>query len=353
MQLITIQTEDGQELKITLDFVKAFGVEEIRKIDSDRNYAIPLHIESNHSFLNGVHEPNQIKVSTNVEFHEPTTVYSLVEGGWLPPPLAKPSRFLVDRNVISRLRSIRENKVSMNERSFKWWMDLFTSKDTVFHPLPYAFESKFKRKPTFLEFCQAYDKAVYELRQFFPGCRVVEFSTPHYDAAYKTLEDLDDRNAQETRFLIHVCPLVAHRVSSKNVISVKNHILKMADSFHLKRNSLAVLTVLSCLYENIHGTPVAIGRQIIKPKETYSELDAFNALSDLRHVEIAALSKGILKDEGYWLCTCDKALALLWSSLAISPSLSDQNTLTVNFNSDLFSRLNLNELESLKTELCS
>jgi hypothetical protein len=47
----------------------------------------------------------------------------------------------------------------------------------------------------------------------------------------------------------------------------------------------------------------------------YSAEDAYNAISDLRHIELAALSQAVLPDRAFALCTNDRGLALFWSAL--------------------------------------
>ena len=136
---------------------------------------------------------------------------------------------------------------------------------------------------------------------------------------------------------------------------VAEAIVRASDKFELNRASLASLAVFSCLYEDVSGTIPAIGRQILKPKAAYSEAEAFNALSDLRHIELAAAGQAIFKQEAFALCTCDKPMALLWSALFAHGELSPNGTIELTFEltNDLFSRLSPDELLDLKQSLCT
>jgi hypothetical protein len=49
------------------------------------------------------HEQGPGTASFPITFRQPLTIYSLVEGGWLPPPFVLPANYLVDRNVIRTL----------------------------------------------------------------------------------------------------------------------------------------------------------------------------------------------------------------------------------------------------------
>lgn len=346
--------EEGRSIDIVPTFIHPLGANEIRKLEADDTSAIDLTLEGENTVIDGVSSPGRATVTTKVAFNNPTTIFALIRGGWLPLPFSIPARFLVDRNVVISLRKIREGKVAANAQALQWWTNFFAEGAGMFNPLPYAFEAGYRRKPTMAEFVSAFDEGASELSDALPKCHIVRFEETHYQAAYAQLEAFDERNERETKFLQAACPLVVQRVPRHIEAEVAETIIGTADSFELNRGSLAALAVLSCLYEDIHGTTPAIGRRILKPRSVYSEADAFNALSDLRHIELAAAGQAYFKQEAFSLCTCDRPMALLWSALSARGESVADGTIEFTFDltSDLFSRLSENELLDLKHALC-
>lgn len=345
--------DDGRSIDIVPTFVRPLGAKEIREFEEDDTSAFELMLEGKNAIIDGVASPGLATVKAKVAFHNPATIFALVRGGWLPLPFAMPARFLVDRNVVILLRKIREGKAVANAQALRWWTKFFAEGAGTFNPLPYAFEAGCRRKPTMAEFMSAFDEGASELSDALPKCHIVKFEETHYRAAYAQLEAFDERNERETKFLQAACPLVVHRVPRRAEADVAQVIIKIADGFKLNRGSLVILAALSCLYEDIHGMTAAIGRRILKPRSVYSEADAFNALSDLRHIELAVAGQAYFKQEAFSLCTCDRPMALLWSALsARGDSAPNGSTeFTFNLTRDLFSRLSDDELLNLKKML--
>lgn len=342
--------EEGRSIEIVPSYIHPLSSAGIRALENNDAPVLEMTLEADGAIVDGERQVGRAQVKAKVTFHEPATIYALVPGGWLPLPFAIPARFLVDRNVIISLRKIREGKVVSNAQAIQWWTKFFAEGSGIFNPLPFAFESGYRRKPTMSEFMSAYDDGASELLEAIPGCHIVKFEDANYRAAYAQLEAFDSRNEREVKFLQATCPLIAQRVTRRAEAEVAEAIVQTADTYQVSRASFAVLAALSCLYEDLHGTPPAVGRQILKPKAVYSEADAFNALSDLRHIELAAAGQAYFKHEAFSLCTCDRALALLWSALSVrgDPAVSGSIEFTFDLTADLFSRLSEDEIHILK-----
>lgn len=347
--------EEGRSIEIAPAFVRPLGPSDIRALEADKTSSLEMELEANEAIVNGEKKPGLSVVKANVAFDKPALIYALVQGGWLPLPFVIPPRFLVDRNVVIALRKIREGYAVANAEPLQWWTKLFSEGTGTFNPLPYAYEAGYRRKPTMAEFVSAYDEGVSELLHALPGCHVVKFADTHYRTAYAQLEAFDGRNEREIRFLQETCPLVSQRNSRRLEAEVTEAIVRIADKYEVGRTSLATLAVLSCLYEDVHGTPPSIGREVLKPKAVYTEADAFNAISDIRHIEMAAAGQSYFKQEAFALCTRDRPLTLLWSALSMRGESQSNGALEFTFelSTDLFSCLTEAELLGLKGMLSS
>jgi hypothetical protein len=104
--------------------------------------------------------------------------------------------------------------------------------------------------------------------------------------------------------------------------------------------SLVVLAILSCLYERIDGSGFTAARKIIKPRTTYTRQNAYNALSDLRALEIFVSGLGFQRGP-FALCTCDRAIAAFWCGLNAHDHRweNEQFSFTMGLTEDLFPRL--------------
>jgi hypothetical protein len=346
--------DSGDRVEFAPSFVHPLGNTELRLLHKT-NVAVELQLDADGITINGERKTEQMHARATITFREPPTVFALVRGGWLPPPFAMPPNFLVDQNVVIALRKLRQGQISVNRQQVEWWFKIFESSSAMFNPLPYAFEAEFRRKPTIREFIKAYDEGVSELKKSFPNCKVVSYQSAIYEAAYAQLEAFDEANAAQTNFLIQTCKLVRDRVPRQREGEVLREILAVADSLRIPRASPVVLAVASCLFEDFHGSIPSIGRQIIKPKRNYSVADAFNAINDLRHIELAAASQTYFGENAFHLCTCDRAVAMLWCALSLRGESSTRGSIEMTFDltSDLFARLSNQEILEVKELLAA
>jgi hypothetical protein len=352
MSTFTLRAEfdGGRNVEIAPTHVRPLGVAAIRAFEVDESAPVEMELFSDGALVEGVERSDRVRMKAKVVFNKQTTIFALIRGGWVPMPFVIPPRFLVDRNVVISLRHIREGKTVANAESFQWWTLFFEHAGALFNPLPYAYEAGFRRKPTMAEFAAAYDEGATELAGAFPACEVVKFTDVNYRAAYCQLEAFDQRATREVAFLQSACPLVTHRVSRRNEWAIADEIACIADLQQVNRASLPCLAIMSCLFEATDGKTPAIGRRVIKPKLSYSDDDAFNALSDLRHMEIAAAGQAYFNEGAFSLCTCDRPLALLWSALALRGEGTTNSSMDIAFDltEEAFARLDADGIQKLK-----
>ncbi len=350
---LTIRLSNGDDIDIDPHFVRPFGADLLLEPAQGRDPGLMVEMQSLGMTLNGTRHEELYDLRTRVQFTEALTVFSLVRGGWTPMPFTMPPRFLVDRNVVSQLRRIREGRNTPNSQALQWWTRLFEGGSATFNPLPYALEGAFRRAPSRNEFMQAYEEGVAELVQAFPRCQTIRYSPPIFDAAYSLIVDFDRRAARETAFLIEVSPMITQRPSEARLWSTAQEVLQLADRHQIPRHSLPPIAALSCVFEDAHGTVRSIGRALLKPRDNYAEEDAFNALSDIRHVEITATGQALFGPESFAFCTCDRGLARFWSALGLRGERTQREAIEWEFDlsTEIFSRLTEPDIPRLQSEI--
>lgn len=169
--------------------------------------------------------------------------------------------------------------------------------------------------PTFEEFVEEFRKASDEIHLSMPTVQIIAYEEPHYRAAFQLLTNIQRRSLHETRFLQDTVPFVVHQSSAKAAESIEKEILASARKHKLANGSLVVIAVLSCLHETPAMLGPSPGRLVLKPREHFGTKEAYNALADLKHLELLVAGKALLDGPEYALCTCDKGLAMFWCAL--------------------------------------
>jgi hypothetical protein len=351
---MVINTEDGDVIEFTPSQASPLGIVDLQALSNGTTDSVDMQFQSDSALINGDNNQGETRISARIEFHQSMAVFALVPGGWLPMPFAMPRQYLVDRNVVISMEKIRSGRNAANSEAFIWWLNLINDEDSVFNPLPYAYEASWRRKPSYGEFVDEFDRGTQEIRRTLPNCRVTEFQELHYRAAYEQLEAFDNRREDETQFLEIVCPLIFQRVGRNREEEILLRILSTADSCGVNKCSLVVIATLSCLYEDTHGL-ISVGRTILKPKPNYSRNDAYNALSDIGHIELALAGNTYFPENGFHLCTRDIGIAMLWSTIAAhgTPRLTGEIDLSIDLSDELFQRLEIPKIHELTTKLQS
>jgi hypothetical protein len=287
-------------------------------------------------------------ISSTINFRNPTSIYALVEGGWLPLPFVQPPNFLFDRNVISTLAKIVDGSIRQDVYHTNWWLSFLNNSAIIINPILYAWEGDSRKIPTYPEFCDHFYKGSKLISAVLPKANINKFQDEHFKAAYTTVLDLSKLQKKEVKFLLHAVPLIINRAPTSKLKQYWQNLANKARELRLNNRSLAVIVAYSCLFERQDGSGCLVGRRILKPRKGYTEQDAYNALSDLRALELFICSCG-LEQKPMSLCTCDRAITAFWC--LINPhSIMYENgkfTYSVTFSEDLFPRLHSEEIEIL------
>jgi hypothetical protein len=242
---------------------------------------------------------------------------------------------------VANFRKLRHNQSFTDRKAHEFWTRFFEQSTALFNLLPYAFEGKARRVPSFEEFVLAFDQGVKEVEETFPRSRVVRYSPAQYRIAYTQLQAIHANTPREIEFLCEVVNLLVAPTADAKLHSIADRILETAERVTVGRQSLAVLMALSCLFEDPRSGTKSIGRKILKPNQTYEAADAYNAICDLRHIELAAFGHAWVTQGQFALCTSDKAVASLWCALGIRDVVqtSTGTEFTFDFSPELFPRL--------------
>jgi len=131
------------------------------------------------------------------------------------------------------------------------------------------------------------------------------------------VSDMRSSFDRQVEFLCLVAPKLQSPVSASRRPEAWHWVLETAQKCGLIRGSLVVLAALSMV---VVVKDVSPAKRLIKPSAKYSKADAYNALADLRALELLIRLYAAFPDEKVMLCTGDKNLALFWAGIRASGS---------------------------------
>jgi hypothetical protein len=339
--LLQYKGDDGRTVDVVPTAVRPLGLNELRILSSDPTATLVLEVVGQDPVIDGTQRPGTATVAARMTFREAVPIYALVPGGWLPPPFVLSGRYMLDRNAVANFRKLRLNQGLNLRDAFELWTSFFEQGAALFNTLPHAFEGSLRREQCFDEFVNAFEAGAYEVEQTFPKSKVIRLSDDQYRLAYGEGQRLYANCGREIEFVCQVNPLLVEATATQSLPSVRDRILATAHRIGVDRQSLAVLVALSCLYEDPGSSQKSIGRKILKPRREYTSSDAYNAVNDLRHIELAAFAHAYVAGEPFAFCTCDKAVALLWCALGIRDvtQTPEGTEYVYDFGVDMFPRL--------------
>lgn len=278
-------------------------------------------------------------VKFDIKFNQPVTAFSLSTGGWLPVAFTRTPHVLVGRDVVGILRRTGSGIDQSDYKANRWWFNFLDSACYSLNPILCAMEGNAQGTPSFDKFVQEFDSVAKLLKDKLPNAKIIEYQRESYEGAYQIVKNLLDRSTRETKFLIKFAPIVAERPSDRIIRSIEDNIFLDAKENNLS-NSLVVLGVLSCLYDDKNGSTPNIGKRVIKPKKNYDEKMAYNVISDLRCLE-ALIAMNALSNNAVSFVTRDKGLAAFWCAIIPENHKYVGNSLSFNvvLNIKLFPRL--------------
>lgn len=259
-------------------------------------------------------EGKPLVVTGNMETAAPVA-YGLVDGGWLPMPWANKRIALLDRNLVIRLEKLRASMSPQDPAGLTKLLGL--DAETV-SPLLFALEGPNRRLPTAAEMDEEFERAKQALVDLLPGAKLQQIGPVQRAALHRLVLEQVEFRAKATQFLLKAAPLVVNRVMPQKRQALEAEVTKFAVAEGLRRDSLAFLAVVSCIYD---GKPPSThkaatpGRAVLKPKAGYSAQDAYNALADLSFLELMFNVGALFTETSFVLYTADVGLAAFWAAL--------------------------------------
>lgn len=293
---------------------------------------------------------NKINLKLNITFREPMTVFALnIHQGWTPACFTSTPFILVDRNVVEILRQIGRTTDRGDHSSNKWWLSFLSSPLYTLNPLLCAMEGGTQTTPSLQQFIFEYESACRLLQEKIPAAKLITHSKESYEGTYRLIEYLRSRNTAEINFLINTVPLIAEKTSTRRIKRIEDKIIDEAQKNSLPGFSLALIAILSCLYDS-NGSP-RVGKGVVKPSKKYTDKNAYNTISDLRCLE-ALIAMCAFTNDCVSFLTRDKSLARFWT--AIKPSnhkLTNTLSFEISLNTELLPRYKEDELPGLARKL--
>ncbi|WP_409286853.1 hypothetical protein [Pseudomonas guariconensis] len=260
---------------------------------------------------------------THLESHYSSKAIGLVRGGWLPAGLALRDRMVVlpDRCTISALAA--GYRGGIKTRPGNDFLDFFQDRSLTLHPGLFAMEGNQRKMPTSQQVADQWAEAKQKILAALPDAQV----TPDTAVAglIELLDEMREGMARKTAFLCEVAPKLCSPVSAVRRPEMWGWVLEVAKKFAVPREALVVLATLSIVSVSKGANPA---KRLIKPAASYSSADAYNALADLRALEILMHLYAAFPQERLMLCTRDRDLSLFWAGIRASGFRLEGQTLT-------------------------
>lgn len=241
-----------------------------------------------------------------------STTVSLQRGGWLPSGLAvsRPGvTVLPDRNAVSQIRARYEaGEVVAGDRDF---LDMLADLDVRINPLLFAMEGNGRGIPAPELVKAQLEEAVALIGKALPKATLA-IGDLSLAGALGLIEDTRLGLGRKQAFLLDIAPALVSPTSRALLDMRWREVLEAAGKHQVPRNSLVVLAVLSAVAVANSGSPAT---KLLKFRAGYAAGDAYNALADLRSLEILINLFALFPDERVALFTADRALALFWTGI--------------------------------------
>ncbi|RMU05221.1 hypothetical protein ALP36_03109 [Pseudomonas syringae pv. coriandricola] len=256
----------------------------------------------------------QVSVSAVLDSPHSSRALGLVRDGWLPSGIAFSDSMIVlpDRCVFSELagRFRAGEKTNLEDKDF---LDFLIGRKVRINPLLYVLEGNLKRNPDDASIEHQFDVATKIINAALPLAQIVPNGRDGLEGVRGLIRDSEAGMARKQEFLTRLAPKLRAPIAARRVNEVWDEVLATAKACEVPVRSLVVLAALSTVCVP-NGKSPAKGLLKFNVRK-YTVEDAYNALADLRSLEVLMHLFAAFPDEKILLCTGDKDLVLFWAGI--------------------------------------
>ncbi|WP_176593442.1 hypothetical protein [Sphingobium sp. EM0848] len=293
-----------------------YGTLASARLDQPLTIPIDIHAQVQSTDIEGVEPGHFARTRASLQTPFTSCAIGLVPGGWLPSLIAatfNKAVVLLDRNIVTEVIGRFESGAARRTRQPDF-LDLFEGQPITINPILSVLEGELKRSPTSAEIDRDLSQTVAKLRRALPKAILIH-SDQTSAGIVQIIDQTRDPMARKQAFLLRMAPLLASPISRKNRDAVRREILIAADHTGVDRNSMVVLAALSIAAVPKARSPA---KGLLKFKPGYDAGDAYNALADIRSLEILIKLFAAYPDQPVQFCTADRPLALFWTAIRAS-----------------------------------
>lgn len=292
--------------------IKPLGYEELDSSRLHQAITIPLEM-CNARILecdaDGVDLSKCAHITTTLVSPFAAQAIGLVRGGWLPSALAATRDNAVifpDRNILTEIAGrFAGGQTVRRDPDF---LDLFAGTKVKINPVIAAMEGNRRAVPTPDEMRAQLEEAVDKLKRALPQATLM-VGSESLKGSVRLIEGIRPSLERQQALLKALAPSLCKPIAQSNMDAAWDAVMEAADAHQVPRSSLLILALLSAL---VHPRGQCAAKRLLKMHDSYSDADAYNALSDLRALELLLHALAFFPDFETHICTKDRQLALFW-----------------------------------------
>ncbi|WP_178084379.1 hypothetical protein [Pseudomonas sp. FSL W7-0098] len=235
---------------------------------------------------------------------------------------------LPDRCVFTELagRFRAGEKTKLEDKDF---LDFLTGRPVRINPLLYVLEGNLKRNPDYASIEHQFEVATEIINAALPLAQIVPSGRGCLEGVKGLIRDSEASMARKQEFLMCLAPRLRAPIAARRVSEVWDDVLSTAKACGVPARSLVVLAALSAVCVPNGKSPA---KGLLKFNVSkYTVEDAYNALADLRSLELLMHLFAAFPDEETLLCTGDKDLVLFWAGIRPSEFVMVNGVFSVKF----------------------
>lgn len=346
LALVYVESGTQRRLSILEGEVEPLGLDAflMQKGDLRACVELPLVIQNalvEASEFDDIEPQERCTVSGHLLSHYGSDVVALVNGGWLPSGIVLNEEIVLlpDRCTVGAIRSRFFGGVR-KEGQKDDFLDFAAGKPLKINPILYAMEGNSGcQHPNAAELSSLFDRAAEKILQALPQAEIFPDKADLMHGALSMLEVAATSFAARQRFLVKAAPLIASPIPRVRLRQVWDELLDLSDHYGVARSSLLVCALISASAARQGNNPALA---LLKPRKNYTDKNAFNALADLRALDLLIGASTDFPERRVALLTVDRALAQYWAGLQVHSSHreGDQIRYAIRPHKTLFGRLN-------------